>query len=185
MVHLSRWLLYLVTDTLPCLCDLFRWFMILVLGSNHMTSKWLSLKGHDYVTLMESPWPQILLIKVIYVMFVGHEWNMIKAEYLSGPLEWQLGSMTSWLLPTCAIQAYNNDLYWSEGLCWVQATSLAEFSFISITTCLVGFSITRWMYKCSMAVPSNHSDWLKWFSCSKQAREYYFGLGESASCSSS
>ena len=28
-------------------------------------------------------------------------------------------------------------------LCWVQATSLAEFSFVSITTCLVGFRITR------------------------------------------
>ena len=92
MLHLSWWLLYLVTDTLPCLCDLFRWFMILVLGSNHRTSKWSrSLKGHDSVTLMESPWPQILLIKVIYEMFVGYEWSIIKAECLSGPLEWQLG----------------------------------------------------------------------------------------------
>jgi len=135
MVHLSRWLLYLVTDTLPCLCDLFRWFMILVLGSNHRTSKWSrSLKGHDSVTLMESPWPQILLIKVIYEMFVGYEWSIIKAECLSGPLEWQLGSTTSWLLPTCATSSQQWPvlkcmLHHGLHLRWVQATSLAEFSF--------------------------------------------------------
>ena len=63
-------------------------------------------------------------------MFLGHEWSVIKPECSSGPPEWQWGSMTSWLLPTCATSLQEwpvSKCSSPQGLRWVSATSLASF----------------------------------------------------------
>jgi hypothetical protein len=78
------------------------------------------------------------------------------------------------------LQALSNDLYWSA--CCTMGCICVGFRphhcwvfLLSVLYVWLGFSIASWMYNCSMAVPSNHSDWSGFHEATKHV--YYLGLG--------